>query len=61
MDTFNKYAVAVGAGSAGVMLLNPPRGHISKADALLLAAWLVALADPLEEHFHEILQAVKNS
>jgi len=61
MDTFNKYIVAVGAGSAGVMIMNPPREKMTKADALLLAAWIVALADPLDEHFHEILHAVRNS
>lgn len=63
MDIFNKYAVAIGAGGAGVTILSPPgwREKISKADALLLAAWIVALADPLDQHFDEILHEVKNS
>lgn len=61
MDTFNKFAVSIGAGDAGVTILNPPREKISKADALLLAAWIVALADPLDYHFFEILHAVRNS
>lgn len=61
MDTSNKYGIGVGAGGAGILITRPPFGHISKADALLLAAWIVALADPLDEYFPQILKAVQNS
>lgn len=42
MDTFNKYMVGVQGDN--VVIMNPPRGPISKADALMLAAWIVTLA-----------------
>lgn len=63
MDTFNKYGIGLAGaeGSACIAIMKPPLGHISKADALLLAAWLVALADPLGERFPEFLKAVQNS
>jgi hypothetical protein len=48
-----------GAGDALVMLRPPAAGErISKADALVLAAWLVALADPIGDGFDRALDAV---
>ena len=58
VDTVNKYAVGA-SGDALVMLRPPMAGErISKADALVLAAWLVALADPIGGGFDRALDAV---
>ena len=57
MDMFNKFFVAVRGDAIDIM--NPPSGPISKDDALLLAAWLVVLADRTEERFTAIITAVK--
>jgi hypothetical protein len=47
------------AGDALVMLRPPSVGEpISKVDALMLAAWLVALADPIGGGFDRALDAV---
>lgn len=35
--------------------------ELDKAQALRMAAWIVALADPLDEHFHNLLEAVMKS
>jgi hypothetical protein len=43
IETFNKFFV--GAGSNGIVLLQPIPRMLSNDDALLLAAWLVAIAD----------------
>ena len=57
MDTSNKYLVGV-AGDGRLHLQMPPRGPMTKDEALLLAAWMVALADPGGERFEKILAAV---
>jgi hypothetical protein len=57
-NTLNKYGVAV-RGDVLVMLLAPARGEwIARDDALVLAAYLVALADPEVERFLEVYAAV---
>jgi hypothetical protein len=57
-DTANKYLVGA-RGDALVMLRPPLVGEpISKVDALMLAAWLVALADPIGGGFDRALDAV---
>lgn len=38
----------------------PVMGRISRDEALNLAAWIVALADPNLEEFAKILQQIKN-
>lgn len=43
LNTENRYAV--GVSGANIVILRPPRGSMSKSDALNLAAWIVALAD----------------
>jgi hypothetical protein len=50
----------VGAAGDALVLLRPPSAGeaISKADALVLAAWLVALADPIGGGFDRALEAV---
>jgi hypothetical protein len=41
-------------------MLNPPKAPMSKTEALGLAAWLVAVAEPHRVHkFDEILKAVR--
>jgi hypothetical protein len=60
IDTTNQFGVcASGNGSIGILV--PPRGMLTKQQALTLAAWLVALADPLGEEFQNILEAVQNT
>jgi cytochrome c551/c552 len=57
MDTFNKFMV--GAKGENVVVMMPPRGTISKEDARLLAAWLIAIADCGSRHeFELVLNAV---
>lgn len=53
----NKFLVGV-AGDAIVVLR--PSSQMTKAEALLHAAWLVALADDNNE-FSKILEAVQNT
>lgn len=57
IDTTNKFIVAAQGDAIRVM-----RPHMatamSKDDALNLAAWLVALADPGGERFAQVLVAV---
>jgi len=59
IDTSNPFIVG-GAGEY-VQIMMPPRGPISKEKALNLAAWLVAIADPLEEEFPKVLRAIMNA
>lgn len=59
IDTTNDSAVAVGGDGDIMILAATPR--LSKAKALRLAAWIVALADPLDEEFTRVLNAVKNT
>ncbi len=57
MDAFNKYMV--GMAHNGLVIMNPPRAVMSTDEALMLAAWLVSMADPLSEKFAEALKAVR--
>jgi hypothetical protein len=60
VDTFNKYMVGMQGGK--ITILSPPRGPIeNKEDALIFAAWIVALADPGGEEFRKALDAVCNT
>lgn len=56
----NKYLV--GANHAGLIVIqNPPRGRISPADALELAAWIVVMAEPnAPRPFAEVLEEVQS-
>lgn len=60
MDVENKYAVGSG-GSGDIFIMNPPRGPISRKDALVLAAWLVTLAGNGDLSFEAIRDAVEQS
>lgn len=57
-DTMNKYMV--GSSASGVYVMAPLPQWFKKADALNLAAWLVAIADDNDE-FPELLEAIKNT
>jgi hypothetical protein len=59
IDTTNKFMVGMTARDEFVMIMLPVR-RIPKVDALNLAAYIVALADPLGEEFSKVLEAVKN-
>lgn len=50
----------VGVSGANIILLKPPRGSMSKSDALNLAAWIVAVADD-DDKFPALLSAVQNT
>ena len=58
MDVTNKFIVSVRGDD--VVLMAPPLEPFSKHDALVLAAWLVAIADPdpATPEFEKIFQAV---
>lgn len=58
MDTFNKHYVGVQGDNIVIML--PPPGPISKPEALMLAAWIVTLADDDETGFQKALEAVRS-
>lgn len=58
IDTANKFIV--GGRGDQVLITMPPRGPISKSDALVLAAWLVVLADT-DGKFQKVLAAVQNT
>lgn len=58
IDTLNKFMV--GVQGENINILMPPRGPISKQDALLLAAWIVTLAaDDEGSNFDAVLRAVQ--
>lgn len=61
MDTTNEFLV--GSGGDGIVILRPPRGSITKEQALRLAAHLVAMADYSDGHaaFKDLLDAVENA
>lgn len=58
IDTFNKFGVGAIGDDIAILL---PVGRISKGDARLLAAWLVALSSfgpDGREQFNKVLDAV---
>jgi hypothetical protein len=56
IDTTNKFAVAL--NSRGICILNQPIMPMTGDDAILLAAWLVAMTDFGREKFDEVFNAV---
>jgi hypothetical protein len=58
IDTFNKHMVGVQGDNIVIMML--PRGPMSKADALVFAAWIVTLADDHDGGFQKVLAAVQS-
>lgn len=57
IDTTNKFMVG-GGPSDKISIMSPCHGSISREDALLLAAWIVALADPGMEDFKKVFEAI---
>lgn len=58
VDTANKFMVA--KQGRNILIMNPPRGPISKHDAMVLAAWLVALGDDDGLSFEAAKDAVES-
>lgn len=58
IDTSNKFLVGINRDLIIVMMI---RQTMSKDEALNLAAWLVALADPEGNKFKALLEAVMNT
>lgn len=58
IETLNKFLV--GARGDKVVIMLPPRGELSRKDALGLAAWLVAIAEQ-DNEFQSVLNAVRNT
>jgi hypothetical protein len=58
LDTSNKFLV--GSSSHGEIQIHStyPTKSMTKDEALILAAWLVALADPSGTRFPEVLRKV---
>jgi hypothetical protein len=59
IDTFNKFGVGMQSGD--IALLNPPPRRVTRQDALLLAAYLVCMADPGGDQFPKVLEAVQST
>jgi hypothetical protein len=51
----------VAAHGENIVVMRPPVAPITRDQALNLAAWLVALADPLGEQFAKVLKAVQST
>lgn len=58
-DVANAQAVSV--DGRGTIIVMAPRHRMSKREALVHAAWLVALADEMDDQFPAILEAVRNT
>jgi hypothetical protein len=63
IDTFNKFGVGVRGDD--IAFLQPVPRQLTRADALLLAAWIVALIGDQrhegEQTFEDVLTAVENT
>lgn len=58
IDTDNRFMVGQ-TGMREIIIMNPPRGPISKADALVFAAWIATLADDDGLSFDAAREAVE--
>jgi len=56
IDTTNDHLVGRNAG--GIVITLPPTYAMSVSEALRLAAWIVAVADPEGESFQPVLDAI---
>lgn len=62
IDTANKFQVGSFGGNRLIILGIPPVFGMTPDDALNLAAWLVAIAEPMgNRKFAEVLEAVKST
>jgi len=60
METFNKFGVGVNIGGQTISILLM-KNQMTQEEALNLAAYLAVLADPLQERFPALLEAIQNS
>lgn len=51
----------VGMRGADEIVVHGSTATMSRAKALRLAAWIVAIADPLDEEFTQLLQAIRRT
>lgn len=62
IDTLNRFMVGWHGGGIVILNVSALQKRISGDEALLLAAHLVAMAEPLASHkFSEVLEAVQNA
>lgn len=62
IETENKFAVGLFLSRGWVTFMKDGRHDLSPDDALNLAAWLVAVAEPRASvHFADVLEAVQGS
>lgn len=59
INTANDFFLGVGGGLGEYGFLIHPH-HMTRDQAIRAAAWLVALADPMQQDFPAVLEAVKN-
>ena len=59
-DTANIFLVATDAAGERVVLC-PTGGAVSRAEALNMAAWIVALVDPEQKDFKRLLETIGNT
>lgn len=63
IDTLNQHFVS--AQGSHVLIQRPPRGPLTRLEALRMAAWLVAIAEPLgeagEPTFDEVRKVIEGS
>lgn len=61
MDSRNKFQVKAQGNRNQVVIWKLPVGALSEGDAINLAAWLLAVADPKLSNFKEIFELVKKT
>ena len=59
INTANDFMV--GVTGSGVLIMFPPTKAIQKEDAIRLAAWILALADPDLERFNIVFEAMMST
>ena len=60
VDTMNKFGVALHVGTGNIAFLFGVPEKMTRQDALLLAAWIVAIADRNDE-FSALLKEIQNT
>jgi hypothetical protein len=54
--------VSTHSASGDILFIRSPQGPLSPNDALVLAAWIVSLAEPNANHtFEQVKEAVQNT
>lgn len=60
IETANDHLIG-STGFTHIVVLLPPVGPMPYEEALRMAAWIVAIADPDDERFPKILKAVRGA